>query len=323
MIQIKIQKIQRRDHMGILLNGTWQDEADLDTDKQGQFQRAASSFRDQISQEGKFKAEPNRYHLYFSYACPWASRTLIMWTLKGLKRIISCSTVDPLMGKDGWSFLESNDALNHAKYLREIYTAAKKNYSGRVTVPVLWDKQEKTIVNNESAEIMRMLNSEFNAFSSTNYDYYPENLRQEIDTINQFVYDNINNGVYKCGFAKSQTAYNEAFDNLFAALDKIEERLAKQRYLVSQLTEADWRLFTTLIRFDVVYVGHFKCNLRRIEDYPHLSKYLHDLYHVPGIKETVNFDHIKKHYYQSHIKINPTGIIPKGPEINLGKTECQ
>lgn len=310
--------------MGILIDGIWHDENNLNTDKEGRFLRPESGFRQYVSSNGEsgFKAEPHRYHLYVSYACPWACRTLIMRKLKGLEKIISVSFTDPLMGKNGWSYGESGketrDEVNDIHYLKELYLAAKKNYSGRVTVPVLWDKEKKTIVNNESSEIMRILNSEFNAFSSTKYDYYPEHQRKNIDEINQFVYENINNGVYRCGFAKTQKAYEEAFDALFNALNQIEEILAKQRYLIgSQLTEADWRLFTTLIRFDVVYYGHFKCNLQRIIDYSHLSNYLRELYQYPGIKETVNFDHIKQHYYGSHLTINPTGIVPKGPKLNL------
>ncbi|TID97968.1 glutathione-dependent reductase, partial [Legionella pneumophila] len=242
--------------------------------------------------------------------------------LKGLENIISFSFSDPVMGKNGWSYGESGnetaDEINHIHYLKELYLLARKDYTGRVTVPVLWDKKKKTIVNNESSEIMRMLNSEFNAFSSTDHDYYPKQWRQKIDEINQLVYENINNGVYKCGFAKSQKAYEEAFDALFNTLNQIENLLATQRYLIGeQLTEADWRLFTTLIRFDAVYHGHFKCNLQRIADYPHLSNYLRELYQFPGIKETVNFNHIKQHYYRSHLSINPTGIVPKGPKLNL------
>lgn len=310
--------------MGILIDGIWHDENNINTDKEGRFVRAESGFRQHITASGEsgFKAEPYRYHLYLSYACPWACRTLIMRKLKGLEKIISVSFSDPVMGKNGWSYGESGnetaDEINHIHYLKELYLVARKDYTGRVTVPVLWDKKKKTIVNNESSEIMRMLNSEFNAFSSTDHDYYPKQWRQKIDEINQLVYENINNGVYKCGFAKSQKAYEEAFDALFNTLNQIENLLATQRYLIGeQLTEADWRLFTTLIRFDAVYHGHFKCNLQRIADYPHLSNYLRELYQFPGIKETVNFNHIKQHYYQSHLSINPTGIVPKGPKLNL------
>ncbi len=310
--------------MGQLVDGKWVTQAEIAEIKKGRFERPASVIRDWITQDGSsaFKAEPNRYHLYISYACPWACRTLIMRKLKGLEDVISLSYVDALMGSEGWSFGESGDdtkdPLYNKSHLHEIYTTSHPDYTGRVTVPVLWDKQSKTIVNNESAEIMCMLNREFNEYASSDIDYCPEALRAEIDEINEFVYHSINNGVYRCGFAKSQAAYDEAFDQLFAALDKIEARLSKQRYLVGDtITEADWRLFTTLIRFDPVYVGHFKCNKKRIADYPNLSGYLRELYQIPGVAETVRFDHIKVHYYASHLTINPTGIVPKGPEMDL------
>lgn len=309
--------------MGMLNKGKWEKTPLVSQDQEGNFIRPDSAFRDSITKDGStgYKAEPNRYHLYISYACPWACRTLIFLTLKGLENIISFSTVDPLMLENGWEFNSTyQDALNHANYLYEIYVKAKPNYSGKVTVPVLWDKINMTIVNNESAEIIRMLNSEFNHYAKNQYDFYPFALQKEIDNINAFIYNNINNGVYKCGFAASQQAYEEAFDALFNALDSLEKILMQQRYLVgSDITEADWCLFTTLIRFDVVYVGHFKCNLKRIEDYPHLSNYLRELYQISGIKETVNFSHIKKHYYMSHRAINPTGIVPKGPKIDYNK----
>lgn len=310
--------------MGQLVNGNWIVEAELAEIKKGHFERPPSVLRDWITANGSsgFKAEANRYHLYISYACPWACRTLIMRKLKGLEKIISLSYVDALMGSEGWSFGKSGkdtkDPLYHKKHLHEIYTLAKPDYTGRVTVPVLWDKHKKIIVNNESSEIIRMLNSEFSELAESDYDYYPENLRTKIDKINDFVYDNINNGVYKCGFAKTQAAYDEEFDRLFAAIDKIEARLSKQRYLAgNQITEADWRLFTTIIRFDPVYYSHFKCNLRRIIDYPNLYNYLLELYQMPGIAETVRFDHIKLHYFGSHLTINPTGIVPKGPAMDL------
>ncbi len=312
--------------MGIMLKGKWHNNELAACDDTGHFIRADSIFRDWVTQDGSsgFLAEANRYHLYVSYACPWACRTLIMLAIKDLQKIISVSVVDALMGEQGWSFgppgEATQDQINHASFLHEIYSKANPQYTGRVTVPVLWDKKNNTIVNNESAEIIRMLNSEFNHITNNHDDHYPENLRKEIDVINDYVYDKINNGVYKCGFATTQTAYEEAFDELFMALDEIEKRLSQQRYLVGDVvTEADWRLFTTLIRFDVVYVGHFKCNLRRIEDYPNLSNYLHELYQVSGVKQTVNFEHIKNHYYQSHESINPTGIVPKGPEIDYDK----
>jgi len=310
--------------MGILVNGQWQQAPLAPNDKAGHFIRPASSFRHIITKDenSKFKAEPNRYHLYLSYACPWACRTLIFLSLKKLENIISFSFVEPLMLENGWEFgplgSESQDPLNQSKYLYQIYQKADPNYTGKVTVPVLWDKHTKTIVNNESSEIIRMLNSEFNNFTENQYDYYPKELRKDIDEINDFIYINVNNGVYKCGFANSQTAYEEAFDSLFSALLKLELILSRQRYLVGvKITEADWRLFTTLIRFDVVYFSHFKCNLKRIEDYPSLSNYLRELYQIPEIKATVNFKQIKQHYYGSQRFINPTGIVPKGPEIHL------
>ena len=312
--------------MGMLVEGNWEVAPIAKSDAKGHFVRPDAQFRDWITQSGEsgFKAEANRYHLYVSYACPWASRALIFRSIKGLKDIISFSTVEPLMLENGWEFGESGndteDPILHTKYLYENYQKAEANYSGKVTVPVLWDKKKNMIVNNESSEIIRMLNSEFNEFTNKKEDYYPQTLREEINQINEFIYHTINNGVYKCGFASSQEAYNESFDALFSALDTIERRLAKNRYLVGVLlTEADWRLFTTLIRFDVVYYTHFKCNLRRIEDYPNLSNYLRELYQFPGIKETVNFYHIKKHYYGSHRMINPSGIIPKGPAIDYDR----
>jgi glutathionyl-hydroquinone reductase len=302
--------------MGMLIDGQWEENPRVTADETGHFIRAESVFRDWISSDpdSPYPAEANRYHLYLSYACPWACRTLIFRTLKGLEEVISLSFVEPLMGDQGWTF-DSGDS--EIKYLYEIYQNADPKNTGKVTVPVLWDKKKKTIVNNESAEIIRMLNSEFNHFAKNNEDYYPEALRPEIDKINAFIYENINNGVYRCGFAKTQLAYEEAFQALFSALDEIERRLDQQPFLVgTQITEADWRLFTTLIRFDVVYVGHFKCNLKRIVDYPNLWNYVRRLYQMPGIKETVNFKHIKEHYYRSHTSINPTGIVPLGPEIN-------
>lgn len=311
--------------MGRLVNGVWQTDPELATTKDGQFVRPDSTFRQQIqARDGSFPAEKDRYHLYVSYACPWAHRTLIMRELKCLQDVISVSVVDAFLGEQGWSFGVSGedtvDSVNHKRFLHEIYTLAMPDYTGKVTVPVLWDKKEKTIVNNESAEIIRFLNREFNAFCDENVDYYPEALQNEIDEINQFVYKNINNGVYKCGFAKSQKGYEAAFDHLFSALDTIDERLSKQRYLVgNQLTEADIRLFTTLVRFDAVYVGHFKCNLRRIDDYPQLAPYLRDLYQHRGFGNTVHMDHIKTHYYASHITINPTQIIPKGPALDFSR----
>jgi putative glutathione S-transferase len=268
-----------------------------------------------------FKAEPGRYHLYVSLACPWAHRTLIFRTLKKLEDVISVSVVHHYMGKDGWTFLAEDGATGDTLYgfdfLHQIYTKADPGYTGRVTVPVLWDKQDQTIVSNESSEIIRMLNSAFNRWGDASLDFYPRELRNGIDEVNALVYPSINNGVYRAGFATTQEAYEEAFRDLFAALDALEERLSRQRYLVcNRVTEADWRLFTTLVRFDPVYVRHVKCNLRRIADYPNLSNYMRDLYQTRGVAETVDLHHIKAHYYGSHKTINPTGIVPVGPEID-------
>jgi len=310
--------------MGLLVEGKWQDKWYDTKSTGGRFVRKDSQFRDWVTADGSsgFKAEPNRYHLYVSLACPWAHRTLILRKLKNLEGVISLSIVDPLMEENGWEFSDYpgsiSDSLNGSQYLHQIYTTAKPDYTGRVTVPALWDKEKKTIVNNESSEIILMLNSEFDEFGNSTQDFYPPELRDEIDEINAVVYDNINNGVYKCGFATTQQAYEEAFNNLFSTLDQIENILSKKRYLVGdKLTLADWRLFTTLLRFDSVYYTHFKCNLRRIEEYPHISNYLRELYQYPGVQETVNFKHIKEHYFKSHKTINPTGIVPSGPELDL------
>lgn len=316
--------------MGLLMDGKWHDQWYDTQSSGGRFVRSESQFRHWVSAdgspgpsgEGGFKAESGRYHLYVSLACPWAHRTLIMRQLKGLAPHIGVSVVDPHMLEHGWAFtgnLGSDlDVVNGHDYLHQLYTQAKPDYSGRVTVPVLWDKQRNTIVNNESAEIIRMFNSAFDALSDSDIDYYPEALRGEIDEINAFVYDSINNGVYRCGFATSQSAYDEAFDDLFKALEDIETRLSSQRYLVgSHITEADWRLFTTLIRFDAVYYSHFKCNLRRIMDYPNIDNYVRELYQTPGVEATVNMNHIKQHYYYSHTTVNPTRIVPKGPILNF------
>ena len=310
--------------MGLLIDGVWHDQW-YDTAKTGgAFERQESRFRDRITADGSsgFRAEPGRYHLYVSLACPWACRTLVFRKLKKLEGAISLSIVDPHMGEQGWFFSDGPgcipDTVNGFRYLHQVYTAAQPDYTGRVTVPVLWDKQRRTIVNNESSEIIRMLNSAFDAWGDASVDLYPEPLRPEIDAINAIVYDKVNNGVYKAGFATTQDAYERAFDALFATLDGLEARLARQRYLVGDhLTEADWRLFTTLVRFDAVYYGHFKCNLRRLVDYPNLWGYTRDLYQIPGVAETVSLDHIKRHYYGSHPTINPTGIVPKGPEIDF------
>ena len=309
--------------MGLLVDGIWHDQW-YDTGKTGgRFVRSESAFRHHVTADGQggFAAAPGRYHLYVSLACPWAHRTLVFRALKKLEAVISVSVVDWLMLEKGWVFSERKgcvpDTVNGARFMYEIYTKAKPDYSGRVTVPVLWDRQNATIVNNESSEIIRMLNSAFDRWGDASLDFYPAALRGEIDAVNALIYDRVNNGVYKCGFATTQEAYNEAFDALFGALDELEARLARQRYLVgSRLTEADWRLFTTLVRFDAVYHGHFKCNRQRIADYPALSNYMRDLYQVPGVAETVNFHHIKGHYYESHRTINPTGIVPRGPALD-------
>jgi len=315
--------------MGLLVDGVWQDRWYDTGSQKGRFVRADSSFRNWVtadgsagpSGEGGFKAEPGRYHLYVSYACPWAHRTLIFRALKGLEAMIALSVVHWHMGEQGWTFQEGPgvipDPIHHAKTLSQVYVAADPKYTGRVTVPVLWDKQRGAIVNNESAEIIRMFNSAFDRVGAVPGDYYPEALRAEIDALNTRIYTTVNNGVYKCGFATTQTAYEEAVAPLFETLDWLEECLASRRYLCGDRpTEADWRLFTTLLRFDPVYVGHFKCNIRRIADYPRLSAYLKDLLAVPGARETVRLDHIKNHYYGSHKTINPTGIVPVGPWLD-------
>ena len=316
--------------MGLLIDGVWHDQWYDTAASGGRFERQASKFRNWVtpdggpgpSGQGGFRAEPGRYHLYVSLACPWAHRTIIFRKLKKLEDAISLSVVSYHMGDEGWTFDESTgstgDAVNRARRLSEIYVLADAKFTGRVTVPVLWDKQRRTIVNNESAEIIRMLNSAFDALTPVKTDFHPAALRHEIDAINELTYKAINNGVYRSGFATTQAAYEEAFNELFAALDEIEVRLSRQRYLIgNRLTEADWRLFTTLVRFDAVYHGHFKCNLRRIVDYPNLSNYVRDLYQAPGVAETVNFDHIKRHYYGSHKTINPTGIVPLGPALDF------
>ncbi|NUB27185.1 glutathione S-transferase family protein [Azospirillum brasilense] len=305
--------------MGLLIDGRWHDQWYDTKNSGGAFVRPETQFRNWVRADGStpFQPEAGRYHLFVSLACPWAHRTLVLRKLKGLEDVIGVTVVDPLMREEGWTFPEP-DPITGSTRLHEVYTKADPTYSGRVTVPVLWDRKTGTIVSNESAEIVRMLNREFDAFGDASLDFYPAELAEEIDRLNAFVYDRVNNGVYKAGFATSQEKYEQAFDALFAALDELDERLAKQRYLLgNRQTEADWRLFTTLVRFDAVYVGHFKCNLRRIADYPHLSGYLRDLYQVPGVAETVDFHHIKRHYYASHTMINPTGVVPKGPALDL------
>lgn len=316
--------------MGLLVDGQWQDKWYNTEENGGRFEREDAGFRNWVTVDGSagatgvggFKAEPDRYHLYVSLACPWAHRTLVYRKLKGLEDIIPISVVHPFMGEHGWTFAEGKgviaDPLIHADYAYELYIKAKPNYTGRVTVPILWDKKTNTIVSNESSEIIRMFNSAFDEVGALAGDFSPASLLPEIDDINAFVYTTINNGVYKAGFSTTQEAYEDAVIELFAALDTLEARLADKRYLTgSTITEADWRLFTTLVRFDAVYVGHFKCNLRRIIDYPNLWGYLRDLYQVPGIAETVNMGHIKQHYYTSHANINPTRIIPIGPAIDF------
>jgi glutathionyl-hydroquinone reductase len=316
--------------MGLLVDGVWQDEQHAQRTTSGRFVRPTTRFRNWITEDGSagpsgdggFPAARGRYHLYVSLACPWAHRTLIMRKLKGLEEIVSVSVVEPLYGPHGWWFGTSAgtipDTVNGASELAEIYLRADPKYTGRVSVPVLWDKERRTIVNNESAEIIRMLNGAFGRFTNVRTDYYPQPLRAEIDRINTLTYENVNNGVYRTGFATTQEAYEEAFRSVFAALDEIEARLARTRYLVGNApTEADWRLFPTLIRFDAVYYSHFKCNLRRIIDFPNLSNYLRDLYQHGGVAETVNMDHIKRHYYGSQRHVNPTGIVPVGPALDF------
>lgn len=293
-----------------------------ETDSSGAFVRQQSVFRDSVTAGGSsgHPAEAGRYHLYVSLACPWASRAVIFRKLKGLEDAISLTVVDPVRDDRGWRFTDEDpDPVNAFEYLSQAYELSQAGFDGRVTVPLLWDKQENRAVNNESSEVIRMLNSEFNQFATDpDLDLYPEPLREEIDPINERVYNSINNGVYRCGFASTQWAYEEAFIDLFEALDWADDLLAERRYLTGDsITEADWRLFATLVRFDPVYVGHFKCNQRRIEDYQNLSGYLRELYQYPGIRETVDFDHIKRHYYVTHPGINPTRVVPMGPMLNL------
>jgi len=318
--------------MGLLIDGKWHDKW-YDTDKTGgKFEREAARFRNWVTAdgspgpdgEGGFKAESGRYHLYVSMACPWAHRTLIFRKLKGLEKHISVSVVHPDMVENGWEFRpdsgQHRDHLHGFRFMHQVYTKAAPEYSGRVTVPTLWDKKKETIASNESAEIIRMFNSAFDGLEGvrTDLDFYPGELQEEIDTVNARVYDTVNNGVYKAGFATAQDKYEEAYNALFDSLDWLEERLSSQRYLVGgRLTEADWRLFTTLIRFDAVYYSHFKCNRQRISDFPALSAYVRDLYQVPGVAETVDIDQIKRHYYVSQRTINPTQIVPVGPKLDF------
>lgn len=316
--------------MGLLIEGKWHTDWYDTKSTGGRFKRKASSFRNWITRDGSpgpsgtggFKAEANRYHLYISHACPWAHRTMIFRKLKGLEEMISVSVVNAFMGDKGWTFEEGEgvvpDPIHQANRLSEVYVAADPQYTGRVTVPILWDRQTNTIVSNESSEIIRMFNSAFDDLGATQVDFYPAELASEIDELNDYIYPNINNGVYRAGFATTQEAYEEAVHDVFKALDSLEERLANQRYLTGNaITEADWRLFTTLLRFDAVYVGHFKCNRKRIRDYPNLWGYLRDLYQTPGIASTVHLGYIKEHYYGSHESINPTRVVPVGPDIDF------
>jgi glutathionyl-hydroquinone reductase len=316
--------------MGLLVDGQWQDEDQVGRTQNGHFIRPTTRYRNWITADGEarasgdggFPAARGRYHLYVALACPWAHRTVIMRVLKGLEDVVSMSVVAPLYGPHGWKFDgfpgATPDTANGKAELAEIYILADPRFTGRVTVPVLWDKERRTIVNNESAEIIRMLNGAFGRFTNVTTDYYPEALRAEIERINELVYASVNNGVYRAGFATTQAAYDEAFASLFATLDQLEERFSRQRYVAGTvITEADWRLFTTLVRFDAVYYSHFKCNLRRIIDYPNLSNYLRELYQVPGVATTVSMDHIKTHYYGSQRQINPRGIVPRGPLLDF------
>ncbi|MDH3512732.1 MAG: glutathione S-transferase family protein [Gammaproteobacteria bacterium] len=315
--------------MGLLVDGKWHDVWYETAAHDGRFVRDESRFRNWVTVDGQpgptgrggFRAEPDRYHLYVSLACPWAHRTLIMRQLKDLEHIISISVVNALMRERGWTFEPGPgviaDHVNHAECLHEIYTLANPDYSGRVTVPVLWDKKSRTIVSNESADIMRMLNSAFDGLGAAQVDYFPEELRSEIESLNEFIYPHINNGVYRAGFATTQEAYAEAVGELFDALDVLDDRLSRNRYLTgTRITEADWRLFTTLVRFDPVYFGHFKCNKQPLRDYPNLWGYVCDLFQITGVAETVDIPYIKQHYYGSHTAINPTGIVPVGPHID-------
>ncbi len=318
--------------MGLLQNGKWVDQWYDTKNSGGHFKRQDAGFRNWITADGSagptgiggFKAEANRYHLYISHACPWAHRTLIFRAIKGLQKMLPISVVNWYMAENGWTFQQGDgviaDPLFAAQFMHEIYTKADQNYSGRVTVPVLWDKHTSTIVSNESSEIIRMFNSAFDNVGAKQEDYYPADKAHEIDQLNARIYDTLNNGVYKSGFATTQSAYEHAVTPLFETLDWLEGILSKKRFLTgNKITEADWRLFTTLIRFDPVYVGHFKCNLKRIIDYPNLSNYTRDLYQQQGIAQTVHMDHIKNHYYGSHETVNPSRVVPLGPQLDLNE----
>ncbi len=316
--------------MGLLVEGQWRADW-YDTEaNEGEFKREDAGFRDWVATDDmavpdgvdRFPPQPNRYHLFVSYACPWAHRTLIFRELKGLQSLIGVSVVDPEMLDNGWTFSRqfpgNEDPLHESTRLYQLYQRARPNYTGRVTVPVLWDRERNTIVSNESADIIRMFNGAFDAQTGNRFDFYPKALRKDIDAINARVYENVNNGVYRAGFATRQSPYEKAFTALFETLDALETLLGRQRYLVGdRLTEADWRLFTTLIRFDAVYVGHFKCNRNRIADMPNLHGYMRELYQTPGVASTVHIDHIKTHYYYSHDMINPTRVVPVGPRLDL------
>ncbi|EHW0694571.1 glutathione S-transferase family protein [Vibrio parahaemolyticus] len=305
--------------MGMLVEGVWHDVWYDTKANGGKFVREDAGFRDWIKNDSEavFQPESGRYHLYVSLACPWAHRTLIFRKLKGLEPHIDVTVVCPDMLSQGWQMGLPEPLFGHTR-MHQIYTQAKPDYTGRVTVPVLWDKKTNTIVSNESSEIIRMFNSAFNDLTGNHDDYYPEPLRGVIDEWNDYIYPNVNNGVYRCGFATSQEAYEEAFESLFSALDKIDAHLATHRYLAgNKITEADWRLFTTLVRFDAVYVGHFKCNKQRIADYVNIQGYLKELYQIDGIADTTDFYHIKRHYYFSHTGINPTQVVPKGPDLDF------
>jgi len=301
--------------MGYLARGTWVDQWYDTASSGGRFVRQDSRFRSWIGQDRDYPPEAGRYHLYVSWACPWAHRTLIYRVLKGLKDVIGVSVVDPLMLSNGWVIAPDADPVNHARFLWQVYAKADANYVGRVTVPVLWDRRRETIVNNESGEIIRM----FDAWPGAQGPLFrPPELASHIDALNAEIYPAVNNGVYRAGFATTQAAYEEAYQELFAMLDRIEHRLAGQSFLLGeQITEADWRLLTTLLRFDPVYHGHFKCNRNRLADFPELWDYTRTLYQVPGVAETVHFDHIKRHYYGSHRTINPTGVVAAGPRVDF------
>lgn len=316
--------------MGLLIEGQWHDQWYDTKAHGGEFVRESAKLRDWVTPDGRpgpdgqpgLQAQAERFHLYVSLACPWAHRTLILRKLKGLEGLIGVSHTSPLMLGEGWTYSRaegsSGDPLNGVDYHHQLYTLTDSHYTGRVTVPALWDRQARRIVNNESADLVRMFNDAFDELTGNTLDFYPDDLRETIETANADVYDHINNGVYKAGFATEQAVYDKHVTTLFEALERMETRLGEQRYLAGEwLTEADIRLFTTLVRFDAVYHGHFKCNLRRIADYPNLANYLRELYQWPGVSETVDFDHIKRHYYGSHGTINPTGIVPKGPVLDL------